>query len=192
MEINSIKDIYSLPVLCETDKSMIYEYSEEVVIKKTRYKDEYDLSLKLKGEYLYYTANVIDCCDFNYDKGVSDYFIVKEKIEESLKAQEIIVSLCRIWDDDAESALSLFDHIEQYLSGPSKYMYNYVYTPYKFQQFLYDKRMWDESRKFSELTLLVNELRKHQLYNIDWHPNNFGLKDGRLALFELGGAKIKE
>ncbi len=158
------------------------------IIKQTSDSSEYKIfdhlkNIKCSSNFEY----VANCYAFGNVSEENIYILFKEKIEESLLVQNNIVSLCAEWDKFAKSAYSLFDHIERYLPGADNIKYGNLITV---EMFL-DRQTMSIKKIMQDMILLVEELAHYKIYNIDWHPGNFGLKNGHLALFELGGAKIR-
>lgn len=182
-------DIYDdKEVIYQSRKTIVYD-NGGTVIKITNDQTETNLfhnqRLPIPTSFEY-VANFLDGWILSRENYPVE--ITKEKIEESLEIQSNIVSLCQQWEWYAESSYSLFDHIEQYLSSKRKHSYEQEHAVTKVFQRVHK----DFLPTLIQIISLVNELRYFKIYNIDWHPGNFGMKKGHLTLFELGGAKILE
>lgn len=166
----------------------VFEYEDGTIIKVTEDPSEYKIADLLKGKTLEHIADYID---FEVGK-----FLVKERIEESpdyVKSE--IRKLEKLWDDSLINAYELFDYFNHYLDSGKKDFMLYR-TPNKFIDSLIlskEKKSFIKSLQiFVSLVNIVTELYNLGLYNIDWNEENFGYKNERLALFELGGAKIRK
>lgn len=136
----------------------------------------------LNGELLNlkYVARVLDATSSE-----SILEIIKEKIDSKHKIHKAMLKMGKIWDESLLSGYELFDYIEDYLEGDCNLPLAGLRTVREFSYY------YTSSTLFLELCSLVQELKDHGIYNVDFNEENFGLKDGHLALFELGGARVK-
>lgn len=119
-------------------------------------------------------------------------FILKEKIGRWDLLKFEIGHIAKHWDGSLINSKDLFDFINDYLQGPDK-QFCELRSCKKFKDYLYCTLGKPESmvNKFEQLCHLVQELKDVGVYAVDWNEENFGVKNNHIALFELGGAKVK-
>lgn len=176
-------DTNSMELISSTHRSKIYMGDRSVIKVSTKNTREYDFYRHFH-ESLEYVADVL-----SVDYDCPYHIIEKEILQDTLPEKENVLSLCRVWDEmNFTTAYRMFDYIEQFLSTGMHY--DDIRKHKQFAEML--KILNGDLRKaFLELLAMIDELARHGLYNIDWHSNNFGIKNGHLALFELGEVKIK-
>lgn len=159
----------------------IYDIGNNRVEKITSDKSEYEIALKLVGEDHEYIANYISAVSLGDNK----YSIIKEKIQPNTSIKNALLNLENKWDEEAVSGYNLIDYLKKYLTLPSSLLINKVSIK-KFIYTLDDK----EKKLFLQLIDLIEYLKSIQIQNLDLHVDNIGIKNGHLALFELGGASF--
>ena len=170
----------------------VYDNGDGTVVKITSDPSEYVLAKelkKLKTKFKYVS---------NYKKlefnGI-EYKITKEKIEVDDTLPQEITSLEHLWNDSLLNSHELFEYISQYLKNGIKSFMEYR-SVHKFHEYLQSLKNTRQAvlkgYLFIQLCRLVQELKDNNIKGVDWNPENFGRRTGKLALFELGGAKIKK
>lgn len=135
-----------------------------------------------------YVSNVIETT-IESDKP-RFYCLVKEKLQHDEKIPAKIKQLEKAWDDSLVHSQDLFAFINSYLEADGAVPFEYMRAVITFHRYLYVEHK-TILPLFFELAELVQELKSYNIYFIDWNEANFGLRNNHLALFELGGAKIK-
>lgn len=178
-------------LIAEGSTGKVYEYKKGLVVKVTTDASEYTLAYKFENKPFEHIAEYRGYMD---DTPVNH--IIKERIQQYPgKIYADISRLVKHWDDSLIHTSDLFDYLNEYLKTGKKAIMEYR-AMNKFVDYIStieDKREFVEvSHLFVQLISIVTELYKLGIYNIDWNEENFGHKNKRLALFELGGAKIKK
>jgi hypothetical protein len=171
----------------------VYSYGKDYILKVT-----YDTSEGLIAETLLGTEleHIAEYRGATKVHGTGETIIIKERIQEYPgKIYADISRLVKHWDDSLIHTSDLFDYFNECLKTGKKSVMEYRATN-KFIDYIStieDKKEFVEvSHLFVQLVSIVTELHYLGIYNVDWNEENFGHKNKRLALFELGGAKIKK
>lgn len=164
----------------------IYDNGDGTITKELKSLDEELLSGFNGVRILNYVAR---CLSYTGDDKVIR--VVKEKIEDLTEVGKTISCIQKHWDDSLFSTYELFDYINKFLLSDKK-SFMYFRVPNKFIDYLHTTKHIKCTYMFNHLCQLVQELKDNNIYNIDWNVENFGLKHNHLALFELGGAKLKK
>jgi hypothetical protein len=173
----------------------VYDNGDGTVTKVTNNEAEVELCGWLSDINFKYVANCYDEEDYTYHVIRKEWEIIKEKIDHWVLLPYQLKHLSKHWDDSLLNSQELFDYINEYLKTGDKAFLAYR-TPNKFIDYLYTLKSKghgaDMANLFGQLEELVQELKDNDIYNIDFNELNFGYKNDHLALFELGGAKIKQ
>jgi hypothetical protein len=177
-------------LIAEGAVGKVYDNEDDTVTKVMTDDREYKLAQQLLGVRFKYVANYISA-----STKFCKYLVIKEKISDSTYKVNDFTRLAEHWDEALLHSHELFEYLNQYLKEGIKPLKTYRVTD-KFITYLYTIPDRGEAlfnqRLFMELCELVQELKNLNIYNIDWNPENFGSKRDHIALFELGGAKIKK
>ena len=177
-------------LIAEGAVGKVYDNNDGTVTKVMTDDREYKLAQQLIRVKFKYVANYLSA-----STKFCKYMVVKEKIDKGTWDAKRCATLSKYWDDSLVNTHELFDYFNQYLKEGIKPLREYR-APEKFFSYLYtlsDTRTAAlNTWLFMELCELVQELKDRKVYNIDWNPDNLGGKNGHVALFELGGAKIKK
>ena len=176
-------------LIAEGATGKVYEYQEGLVVKITNDFSEYTIANKLDGKSL---KHIAEYRGFLPDVPVNH--IIKEHIQPYPGSiYKMVSGLVKHWDDSLLNTSDLFDYINNYLRREPK-PFLHCRVPLKFFDYLHTIENRVESVRmayfFIQLSCIIQELHDLGLYNIDWNEENFGLKNNKLARFELGGAKI--
>ena len=173
-------------ILGKGKRGTVYDNGDGTVNKITTFESECSEYHIYKNYNFKFIANVrkIGYLPFG-DKIV--YCIVKEKIDNDADIKCCIKNLEHLWDDNLISTHNLFDYFSTYLQSNFSNLPE-LHAVDKFTKVLLGKKL---PLVFKQLIELIQELKDNNIYNVDWNIDNFGLKDNHLALFELGGTKIK-
>ena len=158
------------------------------VTKITTDSSEFDLFHTTMSIQFKYVSNII-ATTIELDSP-RFYCLVKEKLQHDDHLPAKIKELEKAWDDSLVHSQDLFTFINSYLESDGAVPFEYMRAVITFHRYLYVEYK-TILPLFFELAELVQELKSHNIYFIDWNEANFGLKNNHLALFELGGAKIK-
>lgn len=179
--------------IAEGAHSHVYDNGNGTVTKVPKEEGYHELLPGIHTRKMKYAANVLSTVVYPNIEGLQS--IVKEKLSlPDSSFYFLLEDLLKEWDDSLLHAYEMFDFIEARLIDYKK-PFTELPVVGKFNDYLLSKSDKGKAVRLSylwiQLIQIVQELQNLGIYNLDWNPENFGYKEGRLALFELGGAKLK-
>lgn len=187
-------------LIYENNITQVFDNGDGTVKKVTQLHNEVDVAAYLQGKELTHVANYIKTeITMLDDPERAIVSITKEKLYNWDLLEFEIQQLIKYWDDSLIHAHDLFNYFNEYLVITGDKPLLEYRTPTKFIKYLEGFKNNPRSNYltmvslFKDLCNMVEELHSFRIYQVDFNSANFGYKGNhKLALFELGGAKIKD
>lgn len=171
-------------MIAEGSSGVVYDNNDGTVTKVFKEGECNELLAGIHVPKMKYVANTISVN--------LPHSLLKEKIDHLSNAPDIIDSLCMAWEDSLLCGYEMFDFADNYLTSSKDNKFTTLRTVEKFREFILLSMDFNCLETFNQLVSIIQELKDNRVYLVDWNPENFGLKNGHLALFELGEAKVKK